>query len=222
MNHQSNNKPRLLSISLTTWIIVFAALLLIVFAIWSAFFSKGTFDQKIFDCIDPQRTDGRTRFVRFITWGGNTFFLIAANVLLLLFFVFKKNKWLAITVAAIAISSVGLMSLLKNVIHRVRPSGGMVEGVTNFSFPSGHSFMSVAFYGIFIWWAAISIKNKWQKGIAVTFLVLLILLIGFTRIYLRMHYATDVIAGFCMGTIWVIIVLAIIDTIQAKYKAKMK
>ena len=222
MTLKSNNKTGLFSVSLTTWIILSAALLLIVFAIWSAFFSKGTFDQKIFDCIDPQRTDGRTRFVRFITWGGNTFFLIAANVLLLLFFVFKKIKWLAITVAAIAISSVGLMSLLKNVIHRVRPSGGMVEGVTNFSFPSGHSFMSVAFYGIFIWWAAISIKNKWQKGIAVTFLVLLILLIGFTRIYLRMHYATDVIAGFCMGTIWVIIVLAIIDTIQAKYTAKMK
>ncbi len=127
---------------------------------------------------------------------------------------------MAIRVATIGLTSVGLMGLLKNIIHRVRPSGGMVEGVTNFSFPSGHAFMSVAFYGLLICWAAASIKNKWQKGIAIAFLIFWILLIGFTRIYLRMHYPTDVIAGFCMSTIWLITVLAIIDTIQAKSMAK--
>ncbi len=129
---------------------------------------------------------------------------------------------MAIRVAAISLTSVGLMGLLKNLIHRVRPSGGMVEGVTNFSFPSGHAFMSVAFYGLLICWAATSIKNKSQKGIAITFLVLWILLIGFTRVYLRMHYPTDIIAGFGMSTIWLLTVLAIIDTIQARSMAKMK
>ena len=127
---------------------------------------------------------------------------------------------MAITVATISLTSVGLMSLLKSVIHRVRPSGGMVEGVTNFSFPSGHAFMSVAFYGILIYWAATSITNKWQKRIAVAFLILLILIIGFTRIYLRMHYATDVIAGFCMSTIWIILCFTVIRYFKTRQKAK--
>ena len=216
----SNSKTKLLSVSLTSWLLISASLILIAFAVCTAFLSGSTFDERIFNCIDPRKTEGRTQFVRFITWGGNTFFLIGANVLLLLFFILKKNKWMAITVATISLTSVGLMSLLKNVIHRVRPSGGMVEGVTNFSFPSGHAFMSVAFYGILIYWAATGIKNKWQKGIAVAFLVLLTLLIGFTRIYLRMHYTTDVIAGFSMGTIWIILCFTVIRYFEAKQKAK--
>lgn len=129
---------------------------------------------------------------------------------------------MAIRVATISLTSVGLMSLIKNIIHRVRPAGGMVEGITNFSFPSGHAFMSVAFYGILIWWAATGIKNKWQKGIAIAFLVLLILFIGFTRIYLRMHYTTDVIAGFCLGTIWVILCFTVIRSVEARQLVKRK
>lgn len=201
MNLKSNSKAGLLPVSLTTWIILSASFLLIVFAVWAAFLSNSQFDQKIFDCIAPHVSAGCTRVVLFITWGGNTYFLIAANVLLFTYFIIKKNKWLAIRVAAISITSVGMMGLIKNLVHRHRPSDPMVINVTNFSFPSGHSFMSVAFYGFLVWWAMNNIKNEWQKRIAVAFLLLLILTIGFTRVYLRMHYPTDVIAGFCISTI---------------------
>ena len=216
----NNNRTRLFPGSLTTWIILSASLLLAVFAIWTAFFSKDIFDQKIFDCIDPHKTPGRTAVVQFITWGGNTFFLIGANVLLFSYFIYKKNKWLAIRVAAISLSSVGMMGLIKNLIHRHRPSQPMVEGVTNFSFPSGHAFMSVAFYGLLIWLVVIRLKNEWQKRVAIAFLILLILTIGFTRIYLRMHYATDVIAGICMSTIWIILCFTVIRYFETKQKAK--
>jgi undecaprenyl-diphosphatase len=222
MTHKSNKKIRLLSVSLTTRIIFLASSLLLVFAIGAAFFSTGKFDQKIFDCIAPHSTDGRTRIMKFITWGGNTFFLIAANVLLFSYFIYKKNKWIAIRVATISIGGVGLMSLIKSLIHRHRPADPMVAGVTNFSFPSGHAFMSVAFYGLLIWLAATSIKNRWLKRIVVTFFILLISLIGFTRIYLRMHFTTDVMAGFCISTIWLIAVLAIIEKIQARSAATMQ
>ena len=220
MNLKSNNKAPLLPVSLTTWIILSASFLLTVFAIWTAFLSNSTFDQKIFDCIDPHKTDGRTRFVQLITWGGNTFFLIAVNVLLLLFFIFKKNKWWAIRVATISITSVGLMSLLKNIIHRVRPTGGMVEGITNFSFPSGHAFMSVAFYGLLIWFASVYISNKWPRRLVIAFLLLVIASIGFSRIYLRVHYATDVIAGICIGFVWLDFCLWFIDKKEAAITLK--
>jgi membrane-associated phospholipid phosphatase len=222
MNLKSNNKSPLLSANSTTWIIISVSFLLIVFAVWAAFLSNSRFDQKIFDCIAPHISDSCTRLMLFITWGGNTYFLIAANILLFVYFIIKKNKWLAIRVAAISLSGVGVMGLIKNLVHRHRPSDPMVANVTNFSFPSGHAFMSVAFYGLLIWLAASSLKNKWQKRVAIAFLVLLILTIGFTRIYLRMHYPTDVIAGFGISAIWLITVLAIVDKIQVRYMAKRK
>jgi membrane-associated phospholipid phosphatase len=190
--------------------------LLAAFATWAAFFSSSRFDQRIFDRIAPHISPGRNRFMSFLSFGGDTFFLIPANILLLLYFVYKKNKWWAIRVAVVSLSSVGLMSLLKNLIRRHRPSQPMVEGITNFSFPSGHAFMSVAFYGLLLLWAVICIKNKKLKQITVAFFIFLILVIGFTRIYLRMHFATDVIAGFGISTAWLILSLAIIDKIQAR------
>ena len=157
-----------------------------------------------------------------VSFLGNHIFLIPANLLFIAYLIFRKNKWEAITAGVVALSSLVLMSLLKNLIQRHRPASPLVEGITNFSFPSGHAFMSVAFYGLLVWWALSSIKNKWQQRILISFLLFLIFIIGFSRIYLRVHYTTDVVAGFCMGTIWLIISLIIMDTIQARYPGKIK
>jgi undecaprenyl-diphosphatase len=222
MTINSNFKTRLIAGGAITWTIISAALLFAAFAIWSAFMSVSSFDEKIFNTIAPHITDGRTRLMLFITFGGNSFFLIGANVLLLAFFIIKKNKWWAICVATISLTSVGLMSLIKNLVHRHRPPEPMVEGVTNFSFPSGHAFMCVAFYGLIAYWVAINIKNTWLRRIIIALLLLLILIIGFSRVYLRMHYPTDVIAGFSLSTVLLILCLVVIDNLQAKEMAKRK
>jgi undecaprenyl-diphosphatase len=154
-----------------------------------------------------------------IAFLGNHKFLIPANLLFIVFLIFRKDKWWAITAAAVALSSVGMMSLLKNLIQRQRPSNQLVEGITNFSFPSGHAFMSVAFYGLLICWAITHLKNKLSQRIVISFLLFLILIIGFSRIYLRVHFTTDVFAGFCIGIIWLVIVLAIMNKIQARFTA---
>jgi undecaprenyl-diphosphatase len=62
--------------------------------------------------------------------------------------------------------------------------------------------MSVSFYGLLIYLAWENVYNRSWKWIATSILVLLILLIGFSRIYLRLHYFSDVIAGFSAGVIW--------------------
>jgi membrane-associated phospholipid phosphatase len=160
--------------------------------------------------------------MNFISFWGNTYFLVPANLLLLFWFIYKKNKWWAIRVAAISLTSLGLMSLIKNLIHRHRPVNPLVDGITNYSFPSGHSFMSVAFYGLLIMWGATCIKNNRLKLITVLFFMLLILSIGFSRIYLRVHYCTDVIAGLSMSTAWLILSLALIDKLQARNIAERK
>lgn len=190
--------------------------LLFCFAsIWLVFITSNRIpDEKIFDAIAPHISESRIYFMNGISFLGNHRFLIPANLLLIAFFTFKKDKWSALTVAAVELTSLGLMSLLKNLIGRHRPMNPLLDGVTNFSFPSGHAFMSLAFYGLLACWVATGIKNNWNKGLVISFLLLLTLLIGFSRIYLRLHYTTDVIAGLSIGTIWLIFCLWLISKIK--------
>jgi undecaprenyl-diphosphatase len=205
-----------------SWLIA-TALLMPVFVAWLVFLSDRNYlDQKIFSLIAPHIFESRTRFMLAVSFLGNHQFLIPANLLLIVFFLVGKNKWAAIRVTVVALGSLGLMSLLKNLFHRHRPENPLVQGITNFSFPSGHAFMSTAFYGLLIWWAASNMQNKWQRGIVIVFLILLVLLIGFSRIYLRVHYATDVITGYCIGFVSLILFLTIIDQLEEKYSGAAK
>jgi undecaprenyl-diphosphatase len=203
-----------------SWLIV-AALLTPVFVVWLVFLSDRNYlDQKIFSLIAPHIFESRTRFMLAVSFLGNHQFLIPANLLLIVFFLVGKNKWAAIRVAVVALSSLCFMSLLKNLFHRHRPDNPLVQGITNFSFPSGHAFMSTAFFGLLIWWAASTMKNKWQRRIVIAFLILLVLIISFSRIYLRVHYATDVITGCCIGFVCLILSLTIIDRLEERSTAK--
>lgn len=143
----------------------------------------------------------------FVTFFGKHSFLIPAFSLLLLYFVYSKNKHLAVVTAVISIGGVSLMGLLKNLFARQRPSFPMVDGITNYGFPSGHAMMGVAFYGLLIIFCFLYIKNKWIKIVSVNLLLLFILMIGFSRIYLRVHYTTDVMAGYSFGTFWLCLCL---------------
>ncbi len=175
-------------------------------------------DQEIFAVISPHITESCTRFMLAVSFLGNHNFLVPVNLLLLSYFIIRKNNRLALRVAIVSLSSLSLMTFFKTIFQRQRPEQPMVDGVTNFSFPSGHAFMSVAFYGLLIWLAAIYITNKRVRQLVIAFLLLLILAIGFSRIYLRMHYATDVVAGFCMGFIWLMFCLWLTDKAQQQEK----
>jgi membrane-associated phospholipid phosphatase len=204
------------------WLVIPASVLLF-FIVWLVFIAhNGIPDETVFKAVSLHITPGRTNLMKMVAFWGDHKFLIPANIILVTCFIVQKNKWKTITTAVVALSSVGLLSLLKNLIHRQRPSGRLVDGITNFSFPSGHAFMSIAFYGLLIWWVKTGLKNKWHQRILISFLLFMILMIGFCRIYLRVHYATDVVAGFCIGIIWLIIVLRIMDTIQTRAIAKGK
>lgn len=198
-------------------VIGLCALILFAFMIWLVFVDRYTqLDESIFAAMTPRRNEGLTKLMRFISFLGNTSFLIVANVLLVLYFLIKKENWTALCVTIVGLTSVGLMSLLKRSFHRVRPDDPLVHGITNFSFPSGHAFMSVAFYGLLINWAMSEIRNRRTRVIVVIALLLLLFLIGFSRIYLRVHYTTDVLAGWGMSTAWLVICLTIMDRIEKK------
>ncbi|MBL7732336.1 MAG: phosphatase PAP2 family protein [Chitinophagaceae bacterium] len=208
------------NLSRTQTLLFLPAAGLLVFAILAAFSQpRYTFDQKVFDLIAPSISETNTRFFKFITFYGNHAFLIPANLLLLLYFIIRKNKLLAVTVAAVEVSSLVLMNLLKMLTQRHRPPEPMVSGITNYSFPSGHAFMCVAFYGLLVWMLFRYEKIQWRKYLLSSVLVLLMLIIGFSRVYLRVHYASDVIAGYCIGLIWLMLILTLIQRMMNRTPA---
>lgn len=170
---------------------------------WFVFVQKSrALDETLLQSIAPYIRSGRTAFMKAATFLGNHKFLVPANLLLIGILFFRKEKGMALTVFIVAISSLLLKLGLKELFQRPRPADPLVEGITNYSFPSGHALMSIAFYGLLIWMAGKYIKNRSLRIGLIVFLVLLIGLIGFSRLYLRVHYPSDVIAGYCIGILW--------------------
>lgn len=102
--------------------------------------------------------------------------------------------------------------LLKAHFERARPDmADRLISVSEYSFPSGHAFGSSAMYLAFGLLAAEILRSKTQKSFCIGFAVLTILMIGVSRIYLGVHYTTDVLAGWCLGTTWTFFATLVFD-----------
>ena len=200
----------LLRVSLAS-LFVFIVTALIVFVA-----RNSVVDDIAFNGLEEHNSSSATRVMLFITFLGKHSFFVPANLALaLLFLLYKQWGW-ALRVLVVAVGGVSLMGLLKNVFARHRPPAPLVEGITNYGFPSGHAMMSVAFYGLLLVFCINYIKTKWLKLTSAVFLLLLIVLIGFSRIYLRVHYTTDVIAGYSFGLFWLCLCLFFANRIEQR------
>lgn len=143
-----------------------------------------------------------TPFVKFIANLGGAVFLISLSILL---FLVIKNKKIGLSI----IANLGIVTILnqglKFLLKRPRPTGYRLVEETGFSFPSGHSMVSLAFYGYLIYLVYKYIKNKYIKWSIIFLLSILILSIGTSRIYLGVHYTSDVIGGFLASFSYLII-----------------
>ena len=164
------------------------------------------FDEHVFDLIKPWVSQTHTNIMLLITFLGSQNFLLPANILLILYFLLiRENKKTAFQIATVSITSVLVMFTIKFVLQRQRPLVPLISKVHGYSFPSGHTFTSVTFYGIIAYIAYRNIKNIPLRISVIIALVIFVMLVGFSRVYLRLHYASDVIAGFCLGLIWLIL-----------------
>ena len=172
-------------------------------------------DLKIFDLVKTHTNERNTRIMSAITILAKHQFLIPANLSLIYYFLFiRKRTWFSIRVAAIALSSLGLMFLFKYLFKRKRPQSPLLKPAKGLSFPSGHAIMSVTFYGLLIYIIGQTQKNNPVKWSLIISLIGLIQLIGFSRVYLRVHYASDVAAGYIIGLLWLLISLDLLKRIE--------
>lgn len=143
-----------------------------------------------------------TPIAKNITHLGGAIFLITLSLILLLII---KNKKIGILIWLNLGISVLLNQALKFIIQRPRPTEFRIINESGYSFPSGHSMVSAAFYGFLIYLIYKNVKNKYLKWSLITLLSLVILTIGISRIYLGVHYTSDVIAGFLISVSYLII-----------------
>lgn len=147
-------------------------------------------------------TDFATPIAKFITNFGGPIFL--STICIILFIIIKNKKIGLSIIMNIAIIAI-LNQVLKRILQRPRPTEFRIIEETGYSFPSGHSMVSMAFYGYLIYLIYKYIKNKYVKWISIVLLSILICSIGISRIYLGVHYTSDVLGGFLISVSYLII-----------------
>lgn len=153
-------------------------------------------------------------FFRYITFLGDKRLLIPLSIVVFMYFVWHAKKRHA---AVFAFGLIGLQIVtqgLKLMIQRPRPLFALVSDTT-FSFPSGHTSASVFFYGFLVYYIRrkLPAESPWRTPLVCVFAVLP-LLIGVSRIYLGIHYISDVLAGALIGGIFLYFAVRALSTVQ--------
>jgi undecaprenyl-diphosphatase len=159
--------------------------------------------------------------MKVITFMGSWMFIVGlAGVFgVLLLFLPGKRLYL-FHLVIVTLGSMGFNRLLKNYFNRERPLGPYEVEVIGHSYPSGHAMVSLAFYGLIMYFTWQFIGNIRHKIILTVLLMLLILAIGASRVYLGVHYPSDVVAGFAAGAFWLSLSLLTARAAETLFRRK--
>jgi membrane-associated phospholipid phosphatase len=162
-------------------------------------------------------------WVEKVTFLASRNFITAIALLVIGYFLFlKRHRWYTLLVPVVALGSITLNLVLKNTYQRPRPLLPLVSA-SGLSFPSGHAMISASFYGLLIYLVMTHVRRqKVLRWLLILGLASLILLIGVTRVYLRVHYASDVLAGFTAGLVWLLIAIPVLKQIEKSIKNRFK
>ena len=153
-------------------------------------------------------SDFATPIAKFITNFGGAIFLITLTVILVILI---KNKKIGLSIFSNLIIITVLNQLLKRILQRPRPTEFRIIEETGYSFPSGHSMVSMAFYGYLIYLIYKYVENKYVKWTSIVLLSILICSIGVSRIYLGVHYTSDVLGGFLVSISYLILFISTVN-----------
>lgn len=179
------------------YFLVFVILGLVFFLI-SLFFNDYIVkvDECFIEIINSIENEKLTGFMKIITnFGGVLVFLVFLVIVFLLVSDKKIGLFMSINLLIAYIFSV----IMKNIFRRERPLVMLIDRPLDFSFPSGHTMCSVAFYGFLIYVVNRKVDNVNIRRVINILLVIIMILVPFSRLYLGVHFFTDVLAGLALG-----------------------
>ena len=216
--------PRLSPLLSIVWV---GGFLISAFSVWGFFqiaervFAEQTteLDTAILQSIYELHTPLLNQIMTGITFLGNGSTLIFISCIVMIFLLLSRKFVSAFTLIIVTSGGIGLNVCLKNIFARVRPAlWERVVEVDVFSFPSGHAMVSLVVYG-FIGYLLIANFRPFSSVI-LFFTALLILAIGFSRLYLGVHWPTDIIAGYAAGLVWLISCILSTEILQFLFARK--
>lgn len=172
-------------------------------------------DTQITDHIISFRTPALTEFFLWMTHIGDIYgYLIVGGIFILVSaIVFKSWKYIAQISFVLVLATVSNM-ILKRFIDRARPDIEHLVSVESLSYPSGHAMSAMAFYGFLIYLIYRFKISPFLKMGAIVLFILVILSIGVSRIYLGVHFPSDIAGGFVAGFIWVVFCILAFNLIE--------
>lgn len=180
------------------------------------------FDNDIYRFVAGFITEDMTDLMRFLSYCGSI--LVLGAITLVIFIIARKNKkyifygWM---IGANLLTSTALDEIFKLIFHRQRPDLLRLMNASGFSFPSGHSMIGLCFYGLIAYLIWVNMKSRWRFPLVFSFAALIIS-IGISRIYLGVHYASDVIGGFSAGLAWLAVFITISNRVYQTYSKKLE
>ncbi|WP_324719092.1 phosphatase PAP2 family protein [Salinimicrobium sp. HB62] len=181
------------------------------------------FDTRVTDYVTSFRTPALNNFFQFVTDLGDVYAYIVATTLAAIFFFFKlKNKKFILQLLGVLILSALANMALKEAFDRARPTIEHMVVVKTLSYPSGHAMSAMAFYGFLIYLVFHIKMSKWLRIFLTLLFSALIFFIGLSRIYLGVHFPSDVVGGFTAGLIWIAFCVVLFNIIDLLRQRKMR
>ena len=177
--------------------------------LWSGADALGRLDAGVQAAIGGVVSPGLTPVVRAVTELGGVAWTVIAGVGVAAWLWRRHTWWLWAWVGTVG-GGEALVWAFKTFYHRTRPVGQLIPA-HGYSFPSGHSTTAMLIYGFAAVYAWVHLRGA-ARGVAVAGYAVLILVVGFSRMYLDVHFATDVLGGFTLGATWLVAALALART----------
>lgn len=164
-------------------------------------------DAWIYQIVVSNMSPNMTIFIKHVTQLASVNILISIAVIIYLLLTLNKKAVIYGKFIVFNLFTVWQMNdILKMIFQRERPHMRIIE-ISGYSFPSGHAMIGMCFYGFLAYLILRNSNSQWIKTISVSCITCIAIMIGISRVYLGVHYASDVIAGFAFGWVWMFLII---------------